>query len=55
MIAQHIETGNEIAENRAKVEGKVNVKAAITDTSMKTFDTALKAGFVASGKKDIKE
>ena len=40
---------------RAKVEGKVNVKAAVTDTSMKTFNTALKAGFTASGKKDIKE
>ena len=31
------------------------MKAAITDTSLKTVNTALKSGFIASAKKDIKE
>ena len=55
VIAEHIATGNEVADNRATTEAKVNVKAAATDTALRTTTVALKSGFIASGKKDVKE
>ena len=55
VIAQHIASGNEVADNRATTEAKVNVKASATDTALKTTSSALRAGFTATGKKDVKE